>query len=65
MKRETQRARIMCPNEKLVPIIQLDDPLLDEAIDQTMAGGAEAVNFFVYDEQIVENNRKVWEKLRE
>ena len=65
LKRETQRARIMCPNEKLVPIIQLDDPLLDEAIDQTMAGGAEAVNFFVYDEQIVENNRKVWEKLRE
>ena len=55
----------MCPNEKLVPIIQLDDPLLDEAIDHTMAGGAEAVNFFVYDEQIVENNRKVWEKLRE
>ena len=36
-----------------------------EAIDQTMAGGAEAVNFFVYNEQIVEKNREVWEKLRQ
>ena len=65
LKRETERARIMCPKEELVPIIQLDDPLLGEAIDQTFAGGAEAVNFFVYNEETVEANRSVWEKLRE
>lgn len=64
LRRETERARIMCPAEKLAPIIQLDDPLLGEAIEQTLAGGAQAVNFFAYDETIVEDNREVWEKLR-
>lgn len=64
LKRETERARLMCPKAMLAPIIQLDDPLLDESIAQTAAGGAEAVNFFVYDEAVVEKARPVWEKLR-
>ncbi len=65
LQRETERARIMGPDTQLVPIIQLDAPDIEEAIQKTMAGGADAVNFFVYQQAQAEALRPLWERLRQ
>lgn len=64
LRAETARARRMSPKNDLVPIIELDDPNLPEAIAQTMAGGADGVDFFLYNEEIVEAHRSLWEQLK-
>lgn len=53
---ETKRARDMIGSKKLIPIIELDDPKLKEASEMTMKGGAEAVNYFVFNKEQIENN---------
>ena len=51
LRTETQRARIMAPQGALVPIIEMDDPLLPEASRKVIEGGAEAVSYFLYNEE--------------
>ena len=63
LRSETAKARLMSPGSYLAPIIQLDDPELDAAIEETVAGGADAVNFFVYQQEWVEKNAEVFERL--
>ena len=53
LRTETHRAAVMTPDSSLIPIIQLDDPDVESAVKQTMAGGAEAVDFFIYQESWV------------
>jgi hypothetical protein len=46
---ETRKARQMIGDAgRLIPIIQLKDECLDESMQQAAAGGADGVNFFVY-----------------
>ena len=60
---ETKRARVQIRDRRLVPIIELDDPSLEEAIRQTMKGGADEVDFFVYDHKILEKQAGMLERL--
>ena len=46
----------MAPASHLVPIIEMDDPKIAEASRKTIEGGAEAVSYFLYDEeQLLQN----------
>lgn len=65
LKRETQRARMMAADREIIPIIELDDPKLEQAAEQVAAGGADGINFFLYDEELVEKQRNLWKRLAE
>ncbi len=62
LRLETSRARTMLKRNCLAPIIQLDDPLLEDSVSKTMEGGADLVNFFVYDQKIIEKNAEFFER---
>lgn len=63
LRREAQRAKRMAADQEVIPIIELDDPKLESAILQTAAGGADGVNFFLYEEALVERHRDLWRRL--
>ena len=51
---ETQKAVALANGKKVVPIIMLDDDQLMESISACGEGGADGVNFFVWDEKCIE-----------
>ncbi len=56
LRQETARAKVMAPASHLVPIIEMDDPKIAEASRKTIEGGAEAVSYFLYnEEQLLQN----------
>ncbi|MBQ7059908.1 MAG: hypothetical protein IJM83_11535 [Firmicutes bacterium] len=63
IREETNRARTMIGDRKLVPIIELDDPDLEEAICEARKGGADEVSFFVYNRMILEKQAGMLERL--
>ena len=63
IREETRRARTMIGKRRLVPIIELDDPSLEEAIGECMKGGADEVSFFVYNHLILEKQAGMLERL--
>ena len=61
LRLETSRAKTMLHHSCLGPIIQLDDPRLEESAYQTIQGGASLVNFFVFNQEIIEDNADFFE----
>ena len=61
---ETQKARAAISGSgQLVPIIQLDDDLLAESITEAEKAGANGINFFMYQDPLMDEKREVFEKL--
>ena len=61
---ETQKAKAaISDNDQLVPIIQLDDERLAESIAEAEKAGADCINFFVYNDKLMEEKREVFENL--
>ena len=61
---ETQKARATISGSgQLVPIIQLDDERLTESIAEAEKAGADGINFFLYQDQLMDKNRELFEKL--
>lgn len=63
IREETYRARMQAGRRRLVPIIQLDDPSLEQAIDECMKGGADEVNFLSYSQSLLEKHADMLERL--
>jgi len=56
---ETRKARqLIGDDRRLIPIIQLADDSLDESMQQAAAGGADGVNFFVYQDALMANQQE-------
>lgn len=61
---EVRRARErLGADSALIPILQLDDPLLGESIQHPRQAGADGVNFFHYDDHWLDQARPVLEQL--
>ena len=61
---ETQKARAaISGGGQLVPILQLDDDMLAESIAEAEKAGADCINFFVYQDQLMDEKRRIFEKL--
>jgi hypothetical protein len=61
---EVRRARSMLPNTRnLIPIIQLDDPMLRHSIDAALQSGADGVNFFAYDHRLLDQHAPMFEEM--
>jgi hypothetical protein len=59
---EVKQARKQVERTKqLIPIIQLDDDLLEESITEAKVAGADGINFFVYQEPVMESKREIFE----
>ena len=56
---ETRKARQLIGDDgRLIPIIQLADDSLDESMQQAAAGGADGVNFFVYQDAVMASQQE-------
>ncbi|MBO6158746.1 MAG: hypothetical protein J6P72_05710 [Firmicutes bacterium] len=62
LREETSRSRVQTPGAVLAPIIEFDDPQLEEALNKTLEGGADAVNFFAYQDDILEAQAQLLQK---
>ena len=48
-------------SNQLIPIIQLDDDLLEESITEVKAAGTDGINFFVYQDSVMESKHSIFE----
>lgn len=64
IRNETQKARTAISGSgQLVPILQLDDERLIESVAEAEKAGADGINFFMYQDQLMDEKRRVFEKL--
>lgn len=63
LKVETARSKVMAPEGKMIPIIQLDDPDIEEATLSTLKGGADAVSYFLFREEWMDERETAFRRL--
>ncbi|MCF0134908.1 MAG: hypothetical protein HUJ69_00620 [Lachnospiraceae bacterium] len=64
LQKETASARRRIGKTLLAPIIQLDDPVLYDATLETFKGGADAVSYFLYKDEWMEEKQQDFQRLQ-